>query len=566
MGSQVNVWLEKGEYNKLLELWVKGINFDWHALYKGDLKPKRISAPTYPFAKERYWLDVTNQPGNISNNENLSYELVWDALNINKQEFNFDGFEIYSSLRKSSKIAFDSENSKSFETIVDLAKSLCDFESDKNICVVLDVPKVNADYLVSMKNMRSFILELCNLVKCISETNLLLNKNINLIVNSNSSFSLLKSDNTNPVNSMLSGFLKTLVVEHANIKATLLDSDKPLNEHDLNVISNQSLCEVEVAIRENEFFVRRLKTCVIETNNQINLKEDGSYLIVGGTGGLGLITAQMLLKENAQHLILTCRNPHKTKVKLELDKLQANYPGRLIEIKACDIGDKAKVNNLVRDIKNLKGVIYGPGIDFRAKLISHTADDFDKMFAAKVYGSWYLHEALDKYKAKLDFFVCYSSISSTLGSSQQAAYAAGNSFLDGLVQFRISQGLVAQSIQWGPWGEVGMAESLAGENLSGFITNAEGLEALQSIINLGLKGVGAQANTVIIKPDYLQFMLDFVPNDVSGLHNSVVKLIQNKVSNQRSDSDVDYSWYQNFSSLIEVEKNQSNSRASYSRN
>src|SRR6185295_1708787 len=40
----------------LLELWVKGLPFDWQRLY-GDATPRRISLPTYPFAKELYWIE-----------------------------------------------------------------------------------------------------------------------------------------------------------------------------------------------------------------------------------------------------------------------------------------------------------------------------------------------------------------------------------------------------------------------------------------------------------------------------------------------------------------------------
>ena len=43
--------------SKLLDLWVRGLDFDWHALY-GEVKPQRISLPAYPFAKERYWIDA----------------------------------------------------------------------------------------------------------------------------------------------------------------------------------------------------------------------------------------------------------------------------------------------------------------------------------------------------------------------------------------------------------------------------------------------------------------------------------------------------------------------------
>jgi len=50
----INKWIQRKKYEKLLDLWVKGLNVDWNRLYS-DIKPRRISLPTYPFAKERYW-------------------------------------------------------------------------------------------------------------------------------------------------------------------------------------------------------------------------------------------------------------------------------------------------------------------------------------------------------------------------------------------------------------------------------------------------------------------------------------------------------------------------------
>jgi acyl transferase domain-containing protein/enoyl-CoA hydratase/carnithine racemase len=52
--NAINTWIAKGKYTKLLDLWVKGLVFDWNKLY-GDNKPRRMSLPTYPFARERYW-------------------------------------------------------------------------------------------------------------------------------------------------------------------------------------------------------------------------------------------------------------------------------------------------------------------------------------------------------------------------------------------------------------------------------------------------------------------------------------------------------------------------------
>ncbi|ASJ54821.1 polyketide synthase [Brevibacillus formosus] len=50
-------WMERGKYSKLLDLWVKGLPIDWNKLYQEE-QPRRISLPTYPFAKESYWIEV----------------------------------------------------------------------------------------------------------------------------------------------------------------------------------------------------------------------------------------------------------------------------------------------------------------------------------------------------------------------------------------------------------------------------------------------------------------------------------------------------------------------------
>ena len=57
----IATWIAKGKYVKLLDLWVKGLSFDWKQLYQCS-QPRRISLPTYPFARERYWAETTKKP------------------------------------------------------------------------------------------------------------------------------------------------------------------------------------------------------------------------------------------------------------------------------------------------------------------------------------------------------------------------------------------------------------------------------------------------------------------------------------------------------------------------
>ena len=53
----IDKWIKNKKYSKVLELWAKGFNIDWNQLY-GGIRHNKISLPTYPFAKERYWIDI----------------------------------------------------------------------------------------------------------------------------------------------------------------------------------------------------------------------------------------------------------------------------------------------------------------------------------------------------------------------------------------------------------------------------------------------------------------------------------------------------------------------------
>ncbi|MCG8338636.1 MAG: condensation domain-containing protein, partial [Proteobacteria bacterium] len=58
----VEQWLLKGKLNKVAELWVQGCEMEWELLYEEE-RPLRMSLPTYPFTRERYWVNVdVNRP------------------------------------------------------------------------------------------------------------------------------------------------------------------------------------------------------------------------------------------------------------------------------------------------------------------------------------------------------------------------------------------------------------------------------------------------------------------------------------------------------------------------
>lgn len=64
----------------------------------------------------------------------------------------------------------------------------------------------------------------------------------------------------------------------------------------------------------------------------------------------------------------------------------------------------------------------------------------------KIVGSWNLHQQLPR---ALDFFIMFSSVSGIIGSQGQSNYATGNTFQDGLAQYRLSRGEKAISLDLG---------------------------------------------------------------------------------------------------------------------
>ncbi|WP_313915932.1 SDR family NAD(P)-dependent oxidoreductase, partial [Tahibacter sp.] len=56
LAGAVAQWIEKGKYRQLASLWTKGLPVPWQQLYPG-VQPQRLSLPTYPFARERHWIE-----------------------------------------------------------------------------------------------------------------------------------------------------------------------------------------------------------------------------------------------------------------------------------------------------------------------------------------------------------------------------------------------------------------------------------------------------------------------------------------------------------------------------
>jgi len=223
-------------------------------------------------------------------------------------------------------------------------------------------------------------------------------------------------------------------------------------------------------------------------NNQI-VKADGSYLITGGMGALGLQVANWLTELGAKHLILLGRNQPGIAAQQAIDHLIQQ--GITVDLIQIDICDRQAVTNLFENFDSsqvkLKGVIHAAGITDDGLLKSLSWERFQRVLQPKIAGTWNLHQATKD--LSLDWFVCFSSIASTFGSPGQSNYATANAFMDSLMSDRRNQGLPGLSINWSIWSEVGMASRLTAEQQQGLsqqgltaIAPTQGLKVLQKLL------------------------------------------------------------------------------------
>ncbi len=201
-------------------------------------------------------------------------------------------------------------------------------------------------------------------------------------------------------------------------------------------------------------------TSPAQSLSAVSMHQDGSYLITGGLGALGLQVSQWLVDQGAKQLILSGRHPPSKNVLDRISQLEAR--GAKISIQLGDIAswdDATRMfDTIAATLPPLSGVIHAAGVIDDGLLAQLSWQRFAQVMAPKVMGSWNLHALTQS--LPLDFFVVFSSMASLIGSPGQGNYAAANAFMDALVQFRKLMGLPGLSINWGAWGEIGMAAGL----------------------------------------------------------------------------------------------------------
>ena len=187
------------------------------------------------------------------------------------------------------------------------------------------------------------------------------------------------------------------------------------------------------------------------------LREDRTYLVTGGLGGIGCVVAEWLADRGAGVIVLNGRRDPDPEAQQAIDALRSR--GVRIEVELADVTDTAAIDALLEridaNLPPLGGVIHSVGVLSDAALTNQTWASFEQVLRPKIIGAWHLHRAtMDR---DLDLFILFSSRVGVMGNPGQANHAAANAFLDQLAGHRRAMGLPGQAIAWGAWSEIGEA-------------------------------------------------------------------------------------------------------------
>ncbi|MFD5028608.1 SDR family NAD(P)-dependent oxidoreductase [Streptomyces sp. NPDC058373] len=212
------------------------------------------------------------------------------------------------------------------------------------------------------------------------------------------------------------------------------------------------------------------------------VRPDGSYLVTGGLGGLGLLVARWLAERGAAAVVLTSRSAPTAATRAALDAVTEDF-GTRVEVVSGDLAEPGVAGSLVATALGtghpLRGVVHAAAVIEDATVANLSAALLERVWRPKATGAWLLHHAVEG--QELDWWVTFSSAASLLGNPGQGAYAAANAWLDEFTSWRRAQGLPAVCVNWGPWAEVGRGAGMQ-ERGYAMITPEEGVSALERIL------------------------------------------------------------------------------------
>lgn len=474
------------------KLYQLGVNIDWRSMYRSHPHRRITGLPSYPFQRQRYWLDTQPTFSQDSATCRLSqptppatqlyYRWHWQPEPL----LSTGVFEPQTWLIFADRSGIAAGLAQQL-TAIGHKCQLVFPGSDNRPLTQQSGWQITADasglrYLQEQQLPAARIVHLWSLelsadveadtamqqqaLSCFSVMHILQLLPVHsLWLVTRQAYALSQDDSVQPQQAPLSGMAKAIALEYPTVFRGMIDIASEREIAPLAAELSAKQAGFAVALRDKQRYIGRLLPYQLAANPQAAklIKAEGTYLITGGLGALGLQIAQRLAELGAKTILLLARRNGEEQ-QAELAALSGL--GCRVHTLQADVASRTDMQTVADKLKQLPpllGIIHAAGVAADKPLAELSEDDFIRALSAKVQGACLLHElSLD---LQLDFFCLMSSIASVWGAKQRGHYAAANQFLDALSAYRQQQGLPAISLNFGPWQGGGMATGL-GEELT----------------------------------------------------------------------------------------------------
>ncbi|RYO87212.1 hypothetical protein DL762_004340 [Monosporascus cannonballus] len=257
--------------------------------------------------------------------------------------------------------------------------------------------------------------------------------------------------------------------------------------------------------------------------DKLALDPNGTYVLAGGLGALGLNIATMMVEHGAKHLVFLSRSGG-SKNEKDLEKFRSQ--GVLAEAFKCDVNDTANVwqvfSKLKSENRTVKGIVQCAMVLEDAIFDNMDHEKWTRAFTPKTRGSRHLLGQLTP--EGNPFFILLSSITGIIGNTAQANYASGNTFEDalanhaarhkGIAATSIDVGLVADSSHFTATGGFGDLKDYLHRYQHGWV----GLQCTLEELSVALQAVmrGKTADGCAVPPQFVLGLGDNIVRSENG--------------------------------------------------
>jgi acyl transferase domain-containing protein/acyl carrier protein/short-subunit dehydrogenase len=516
--SLVQTWLEKGKYAKLLELWVKGLSFNWLDLYQPESdgnrpRPRRIPLPAYPFTRESYW--IVPRPESPDTSSRATYVLTkhWELAPIPDQ------MSASSRSLRRALIMCTHETTELAEKLAAQFAAGRILNVDGTLPGDLDLKKYDCWIDIvgcgpTKKHDNRWIEPLQAWIAAVpGDQPALLCVTSDLEAHANGAINLSGADRVG-LYRMLPSEYRRMTGRHVDLDSA--EDDQAAMTHIIAECSSAAN-EVEVCYRGGLRYRSALREEELDTSRAFSDKrvapfpDDHVLLITGGTRGIGFACAKHFVRHHGvKQLVLMGRQDFPPRVEWSrfakedsaiARKIQAildlEAEGASVRVSSVPLVDGdalgREIAEIAQSMGRIAGVLHCAGVVDRENpaFVSKTRQNMDTVSEPKVGGLDHLLRSLPA--EPMRFILLFSSVAAIVPTLAvgQSDYALSNAYMDYVAEANAHR-LPIKSIQWPSWSESGMGKiaSPVYQQL-GFLScsDAEGLEMLDRLLESNVHSV-----------------------------------------------------------------------------